>query len=174
MGKRGPSKTPTVILEQRGSWRAKERAANEPKPAANMPDKPDWLTDDAGIAWDRIAPALQKLGLLTEIDGNVLARYVTLWSRWRAASDFIARNGEYYPIYQSDKAGQHALDKNGNKILKYMAQFPQVGIVNKLGAALLRIEQEFGMTPSARASLVGLNAGNEDVDPLELLKRSMN
>ncbi len=37
--------------------------------------------------------------------------------------------------------------------VKYFQQWPQVAIANKLAQQLTRLEQEFGMTPSARARL---------------------
>ncbi len=81
------------------------------------------------------------MGVLTRVDGNALARYCRLWSRWRKAESFIEEKGEMYPL-RDDKGG-----------VKCFMQWPQVAIANKLAQQLTRLEQEFGMTPSARARL---------------------
>ena len=99
------------------------------------------MSEDAKACWAEVAPQLERMGVLTRIDENALARYCQLWARWKAAELFIARHGEAYPIK----------DEKGN--LKYLHQFPQVGVANKLAVQLTRLEQEFGMTPSARTRI---------------------
>ena len=142
MGKRGPAPTPTPILKLRGSNRAtRKREVAEIKPPAGAPDRPDWLDDDAKAAWDVLVPMLVGMGVLTRIDGNALARYCRLWSRWRRAETFIESKGEMYPL--KNDAGQ----------VKCFQQWPQVAVASKLAQQLTRLEQEFGMTPSARARL---------------------
>ena len=37
--------------------------------------------------------------------------------------------------------------------IKYLQQFPQVGIANNLAAQLNRLEAEFGLTPSSRSRI---------------------
>ena len=114
----GPVKTPTKVLEMRGSWRADKRDG-EPKPDATMPECPEWLLPDAVSKWDEITPQLHAMGVLGRCDGGALARYCQMWARWRAV-----------------EAG------DGSATLSL-----------KLAAALLRLEREFGLTPSARAGL---------------------
>ena len=79
--------------------------------------------------------------VLTKIDANAHARYCRTWSRWRKAEEFIEKNGEMYPL--KDESGR----------IKYMQQWPQVAISHKLALQLTRLEQEFGMTPSARSRI---------------------
>lgn len=140
MGKRGPQPTPTATLKVRGSWRADARK-NEPEPELGKPPCPAWLCKEAKLAWRRIVPQLDDMGVLAKIDGNTLTRYCSLWVRWRRAAEFIQEKGEVYSL--KDDEGQ----------VKCVQQWPQVAIVNKLGAELLKIEQNFGMTPSSRASV---------------------
>ncbi len=142
MSKRGPKPTPTAVRKLRGSTLvSKRREAAEVKGPAGAPDRPDWLDDEARLAWDRVVPLLEGMGVLTRVDGNALARYCRLWSRWRKAESFIEEKGEMYPL-RDDKGG-----------VKCFMQWPQVAIANKLAQQLTRLEQEFGMTPSARARL---------------------
>jgi len=79
--------------------------------------------------------------VLTRIDGNALARYCQLWARWKKAELFAQKHGEVYPL--KDESGR----------TKCLMPFPQVAIANKLAAQLTRLEQEFGMTPSARTRI---------------------
>ena len=138
MGKRGPRPTPSKILEARGSWRAGTNEAEpQPEQAINV-KPPSWLKAEARGFWIALVPELERLGLLTKIDLAALSRYCTAWAQWREAEKFIAENGFVYTI--KDDKGK----------AKCVVQWPQVGIANRLSAQLLRLEQEFGLTPSAR------------------------
>ena len=140
MGRRGPAPTPTQKLALAGSWRA-DRNKAEPQPEASNLSPPEWVSEEAKACWAEIAPQLDRMGVLKRIDENALARYCQLWSRWKAAELFIARHGETYPI------------KDGQGNVKYIQQLPQVAIASKLAQQLTRLEQEFGMTPSARTRI---------------------
>ena len=140
MGRRGPPPTPTPILKLRGSKRA-SRAKREVKAASGIPQRPDWLDGEARVAWDHLVPMLEGMGVLSVVDGHALSRYCRLWSRWRKAEDFIDDHGDMYPL--KDEAGR----------TKCFQQWPQVAIAHKLALQLTRLEQEFGMTPSARTRI---------------------
>jgi len=143
MGKRGPRPTPTHLLQLRGSKLVnKDRREREVKGPEGLPDKPEWLDEMGQKAWDFLVPLLQQMGVLTRIDANALSRYCQLWSRWREAEAFIAKHGLMYPL--KDDAGKP----------KCFQPWPQVSIANKLAQQLTRLEQEFGMTPSARSRLI--------------------
>ena len=82
MGKRGPAPTPTAVLRLRGTYR-KHRSRREPTPDSTAPECPDWLDDQAKEAWAQVLPQLERMGVMTGIDGNALARYCQFWSRWK-------------------------------------------------------------------------------------------
>ena len=156
MGRRGPPPTPTAILKLRGSPLAtKRRNLHEPKGPPGKPRCPDWLDADAKVAWRHLIPKLEMMGVLTQIDGNALARYCRLWSRWRTAEAFINKHGEMYPL--KDDRGK----------VKCFQSFPQVSTANKLAQQLTRLEQEFGMTPSARTRIQVTPPVNAGYDPRE-------
>jgi len=140
MGKRGPKKTPTAILKLHGS-RAVETRKGEPQPPSGRPRCPAFIDSYAKSAWKQLIPQLEEMGVLTLVDRNALVRYCQSWSRWKRCAEFINDNGETYPLRDND----------GN--VKCLQQWPQVGIYNKLSDSLLRLEQQFGLTPSARADL---------------------
>ncbi|MEK6676576.1 MAG: phage terminase small subunit P27 family [Planctomycetota bacterium] len=142
MGRRGPKPTPTSLLKLRGSKLVTaNREAAEVNGPDGTPDRPKWLDLDAKAKWDQLVPRLQMMRVLTLIDEDALARYCRLWSRWRKAEEFIERKGDMYPL-RDDKAN-----------LKCFVQWPQVAIAHKLAQQLTRLEQEFGMTPSARTRI---------------------
>jgi P27 family predicted phage terminase small subunit len=84
---------------------------------------------------------LAGMGVLSRIDRNAIIRYCTDLSRWKKLQQFLAKNGEVYPI------------RDGNGKIKCFAAFPHVSIANKLALLLTKFEQEFGMTPSARTRI---------------------
>jgi P27 family predicted phage terminase small subunit len=118
-----------------------DRSRNEPKQIKGMPRCPAWLDPRAKAAWKQLLPQLHKMGVLSRIDSNALVRYCRSWSRWIRAEQFIEKHGECYPL------------KDGNGKTKCLAAFPQVATANKLGMLLTKLEQEFGMTPSARTRI---------------------
>ena len=140
MGKRGPRPTPTAVLKLRGSRRA-ELNRNEPKPEPGVPDPPEMLDEEGLAVWDQLVPQLDAMGVLTRIYGLALSRYCVIWSQWVKATQFIQQNGTTYPIKDNDGK------------VKCFVQFPQVAIMHKTAQALLRLEAEFGLTPSARTRL---------------------
>ena len=140
MGKRGPAKTPTKILNNRGSWRAKTRKG-EPEPTPGLPEPPSILCEKAKEKWDEIVPLLDEMGILYRIDGDAVARYCEAWAEWCEAQEWIHEKGLYYPLK----------DDHGN--IKCFQQWPQVGIANHSAEMMNKIGAQFGMTPSSRAGL---------------------
>jgi len=149
MGARGPAPTPTKILQMRGSRWPERLGINEPLPEAGAPTCPSWLPTDAKAAWKQLAPVLLDMGVLTKADRLALARYCRLFMRWRRAEDFLDKHGEVYPIRKV------VTDRDGNERVEVVgsAPFPQVAIAAKLADQLLRLEQNFGLTPSARSRI---------------------
>lgn len=135
MGKRGPKPTPTSLLVARGSWRAKKRAG-EPDPGRGRPRCPLWLLPEARAMWGRIAPQLDRMGVLTTADGQALAQYCQTWAKWREAEEFCAANGQTY----GDAKGVIRL-------------YPQAKQAMQLSESLGRLGARFGLSPSDRVGL---------------------
>lgn len=160
MGKRGPCKTPTAVLKLHGSRRVASRDG-EPQPEKNRPRMPNGLRAEAKNAWRTLVPKLEAAGVLTNIDGGALARYCEMFARWWSLVEFLQSNGETYQQWEKNDKGVPLLDDAGEKIERDVKQWPQVNIAGNLEIRLLRIEQQFGMTPSARADLTLRPTGNE-------------
>lgn len=140
MGRRGPRPSPKEILSGHGSWRANSNR-RQPMPPKGHLYCPRWLDKDAKLMWRSLVPLLTACGMLTKVDGAALARYCQTWSRWKKAEQFIQKYGETYPL--KDEQGR----------LRCFVQHPQVSIANQLSHTLTRLEQEFGLTPSARTRI---------------------
>jgi len=145
MGKRGPRPLTTRMLQLRGSWRTGLNRG-EPTLPPELPECPEWIDPDAKQLWAETAPLLAQMRILTRADRQALARYCQTWSRWRKAEMFIQKYGESYPL--KDDQGR----------VKCFMPWPQVAIAHKLAQTLARLEQEFGMTPSARTR-IDVNCG---------------
>jgi P27 family predicted phage terminase small subunit len=140
MGRRGPKPTPTAVLRLRGSWRGKANKA-EPQPEATAPDCPMWLSTAAKDVWGEVVAILAPTRVLTRADGKTLARYCEYFVRWKAACAFLEKNGEVYTL--KDDAGN----------VKCVMPWPQVSQYHKCATMLLKIEEQFGMTPSSRSRI---------------------
>lgn len=140
MTRRGPAPTPEAKLRLAGSRRAGQ-CKNAPQPKQSDLQPPEWINDDAKAVWAELAPKLKASGCMTELDENAITRYCVDWVRWKQAILFIEKHGETFPI--KDDKGK----------LKYLQQLPQVAIASKLAQSLMRLDQEFGMTPSSRTRI---------------------
>ena len=139
MGARGPKPTPAAILKQRGTFRA-DRHADSANPIGK-PRCPKWLNKDAAKEFKRIVKLLDTMGLLGAVDENALARYATTWTRWRQALQLIEKGGEV--VVYKDEAGK----------VKAVQPSAFNSIARSLAEELSRLEQAFGMTPSARSRI---------------------
>ena len=140
MGKRGRAPMPKEVLERRGSWKAK-RIENHPQPPSGAPEMPGYLDELAKEVWSDLMDILNSMNLLTTADAGICARYCRLMSKYIAAEEFMQKNGET-DVVRND-AGR----------IQRVGKFPQVDMAIKYADQLLRIEQQLGLSPSARTSI---------------------
>jgi P27 family predicted phage terminase small subunit len=146
VGKRGPPRTPTPLLELRGSWRAGTRKG-EPRPRRSRPRPPDWLSDDAKAVFVVLVRHLFPLGVVARLDEGALGRYADLFVQYRKASEWVTKHGDVYVV-----PGQTG--KDGKAGPASFRTYPQAYRALALANELLRLEREFGLTSAARARLV--------------------
>lgn len=175
MGKRGPKRTPTTILDQRNRPTQQDRSS-EPKPNAIAPVAPDWMEPEAKVAWEYLAPKMERLGILTEIDGNAFARYCQTWARWRQCEEFLRKAGGTTYTKKRYKWDKDQCRFTDELIETKIIEFPQVKQSQAYSSLLTKLESEFGLTPSGRASLSIGGGGETKDDPLLAMfrRRSMN
>lgn len=140
----GPPPKPTQALRLSGSWRAKQRS-KEPELAIALPQKPDWLSEDAANRWQDLIACIAPMRVLTEADALTLAHFAEYLARWHKATAALAKYGDVLPV------------KDGNGTVIGFKRSPWVGLQLDYGLMIRRYAQEFGMTPSARSRLTGDN-----------------
>jgi len=148
--KPGPPRKPTKLRVLEGNPSKRPLPRNEPDPDPAMPECPDWLMDDAKEEWERVAPELNRLGLLTKVDRTALAGYCQSYAKWKQADEWIKENGTVYAIRGSDGG------------VKYLQQAPQVSIANQCLKQIRAFCAEFGLTPAARARMELPNEREDD------------
>ncbi|MFA5558762.1 MAG: phage terminase small subunit P27 family [Methanofastidiosum sp.] len=132
----------------------KRPLSNEPMPEKILLSCPEYLKKDkiAFNEWNRIAPELYKLGLLTIADKVSLEIYCSQYSIYRKALDEISKEGLVTTNI-----------RKGNKAN------PQLAIAREAAKIIKAIAIEFGLTPSSRGRISLPNEVNED--PLEEMFR---
>lgn len=134
MGKRGPAPKPTALRVLHGD--RKDRINDtEPTPAEREVTAPEELSDDARAAWDRLAPDLIRVGVLTTWDVPAFVIVCEALARYRAATKLV--NGSALLVQ-----GPNGFVKNPALLVQREAEvtFAQYG-------------SRFGLTPSDRSQL---------------------
>jgi P27 family predicted phage terminase small subunit len=162
-----PRRVPTRLKILAGNPGKKPLPVGEPMPEPSLPSPPSHLDAYALEEWNRVAPGLYALKILSEVDRASLGAYCDSYSTWRNATEELNK--------LKDKNSLAALITQtiqGNYIVN-----PLVGIANKAKADMMHYANEFGMSPSARArmgvipkkgekskfdGLVGLEGGKKD------------
>lgn len=125
----------------------------EPKPDVGIPEMPKKLSKGARRAFKRYVPVLQKLGILTVVDGEALAGACECAARLEQVRDELARTGLTYI--------EHFQDRNGEIVMGNIKANPLVAMENAYYKTLKSWLVEFGLTPSSRSKLHAVPAGSE-------------
>jgi P27 family predicted phage terminase small subunit len=143
---------PTAIKEMEGNPGKRPLNKSEPKPGrlTRVPACPDFLKGLARTQWKKMAPQLMKLGVLTNIDLDALARYCSIYKRWREAEIKVAELGTVIRT------------SNGN-----LVQNPYLAVVNRMNEQLNSLAAEFGLTPSSRSKVHAEPPDEKDQKGLE-------
>ena len=157
MGKRGPKPLPAAELKRRGSWLAKPRAESEMPAPLGQPPMPRWIDRKAQTLYRTLTRELDRSGVLSTIDQGALGRYCELFSLWRDAALDVRQRGQIFEVPVIDRTGE---------IVGYnRVPNPSVKQLQNYSAELLRLENNFGLTPSARVGLA-LHKPEKPANPL--------
>lgn len=151
MGIRGPAPKPTRLKIINGNPGKRPLNEKEPQPLKTKPKCPSWINKEAKKEWKRIAPELERLGLLTDIDTSALAAYCQAYSHWKDAEEFMTKHGTVFKTPSG-----------------YMQQLPHVSIANNAMKIMRAFSAEFGLTPSSRTR-IEIDSQDEDSDPMAAL-----
>jgi P27 family predicted phage terminase small subunit len=79
---------PFIVAKLKGSpGKRATRQAPEPAAFERCPEAPSYLPEHARQEWDRVAPGLWAIGLITVVDTACLAAYCSSYAMWRRASE---------------------------------------------------------------------------------------
>jgi P27 family predicted phage terminase small subunit len=145
----GPrTKKPTKLKVIQGTFRKDRAPANEPKPRPIAPSMPADLSGRARTLWKRLKSKLEKLELLTELDGPMFTTMCEAWARWYDARARL------------------------RGVLRSQTKVKDLALIRKAELSVERAEHsfrllanEFGLSPAARARL-DVDVGKE-VDDLD-------
>jgi P27 family predicted phage terminase small subunit len=133
---KGRKPIPNEIKLLQGTARADRTHGAEPKPEPTIPDCPSHLNDEAQAEWNRLAPQLCRLKILTALDAAALAAYAVSFSRWADAERHVQDSGA---------------------IVRSPAGYPQVSpwlsVANEALRQMKAYAAELGLTPSSRTRL---------------------
>jgi P27 family predicted phage terminase small subunit len=169
MGKRGPAPQPSILKYIRGNPRKQPLNANEPTPdliEIEIP-APVALGKKAAAVWDDMVPRLSQMRVLTEADIPTLTRYCIEAELYFDCYEKVKIAGEEYTHWEPDPNRT-----DGKMRIKYTQVAPWATQMSKHHSAMLRIEQEFGMTPSSRSQVSTHGNGNDDPLAAFAAKRS--
>ena len=146
MGRRGPKPTPKAVLAARGSWRVTARG-KEPQPKKGRPPAPPGLSVPARKVWNAVVKELEEMKILGTCDGNALARYAQAVANYWQCSKVITKKGMTY----------ERIATNGERMIR---ERPEVKLMAAYSEECRKLENLFGLNPSARANLAPAKESN--------------
>jgi P27 family predicted phage terminase small subunit len=153
---RGRKPLPTELKLIMGNPGKRPINRDEPKPDRMMPSCPKWLSKGARTHWQKLAPQLFKMGVLTQLDGTALATFCDCLQRYTEAVEFLEKNGCVIVV------------RNDKGEFKFTQAAPQVGIATKMLEQVTKIGAEFGWAPASRSRLSV--SGSEEKSLAEIAK----
>jgi P27 family predicted phage terminase small subunit len=147
----GPKTRPAHLKLLAGNP-GKRRIPDEIQPfrLPEPPEPPSFLDAYGVEEWQRLAPELHRLRLLSVVDQAALAGYCASFSRWRNAEEVLK-------LYAARDPAVRGLMVKG---ARQGIENPMVYIARTSAKEMLRFATEFGFTPAARARIA---AGVEGV-----------
>ena len=115
---------------------------NEPQPKPGEPVKPESLSGWAGKVWDRLAPVVLAMDVLTVADGDAFATLCELIATRELVSQEKSRPSFQAFISWLDKSGQ-----------PHVRQHPAIVLERATASALRPYFEKFGLDPQGRARL---------------------
>ena len=116
MSGRGRKPKPTKLKLLHGNPGKRKINDKEPDPDVCIPDMPDFLSELAVAEWEYIAPKLERLGLLSEIDHAGLAAYCQAYGRWAAVEKMLNKVGPM--LKKKQKVKKRDLEPKKETILR--------------------------------------------------------
>lgn len=155
----GPPNKPTYLKIVKGTEKSHKRGAkprNEPQPPRSTCEPPPHLSPRALECWSKLAPMLDRLGVLTTADE------LALGEACEAFADVVeARASLANPVEVQDAEGAFVTIAEGGALI-YTARGregwtlrprPEVALLEAASGRFHRLLGNFGLNPSARAKI---------------------
>lgn len=153
----GRKRKPTALKVLEGNPGKRPLPANEPKPIPVAPKCPTWLCREGRRLWKYLAPRLERLGLLTEIDGPAFAAVCQSF-------------GTYVELEQRLKQVGRTMEFTNKAGATNEAERPEGRMARQALEQCKTLFTEFGLTPASRARIC-VKADSGEQDPMETLLR---
>jgi len=144
---RGRKPKPTRAKVIAGTLRPGRMNRDEPAPKRGRPVCPAWLPRPAKTKWKALVPELDRLGLLTVIDGDALACFCVAWAEHQWATKALAKDG-------------HTITSERGVVKPH----PAVAMQRTAWAAIRQFAALYGLDPSSRVRLKV--PPKEETDPM--------
>jgi P27 family predicted phage terminase small subunit len=139
MARRGPQPKPTALKLLTGNRGKRRLNCEEPAPPKTLPPRPSWLKGAAAKKYDQLGGELLNLGILTSVDGDLLASYCAVWDRLVWAEKSLAK--------------KDAVTRFKGKTSLWEQVSPAFTIWKELLGQLHRLGRELGLTPASRPGI---------------------
>lgn len=139
MGLRGPPPKPTAlkILAGNPGEHALNKEEPQPEQLTDIPPMPPELPEGARQYWEEIAPMLFRIKCMTEAERRALSALCLALYDMHDVRKHI------------DTYGRVVKDKNGKASVS-----PYLKIQNESMALVIKLLQEFGLTPASRSRII--------------------
>jgi P27 family predicted phage terminase small subunit len=132
---RGRKAKPTALRILEGNP-GRRPIRHEPQPRWSALTRPKLLSVEARREWDRLAPEMSRLKLLTMLDAALFTAYCVVWGHWVDCERVISSSG----MTQTSPRGIVRIRPEVRLSLRYAEQ-------------LRSITSDFGMNPTSRTRL---------------------
>ncbi|MBM3496543.1 MAG: hypothetical protein FJX72_19830, partial [Armatimonadetes bacterium] len=150
---------------------------NEPQPEViiEVPEPPDGLLDAGRKTWERLAPELVKIGLLTVADLEAFFGLCMHWGMAQELCDTILSHVDPKTKRRRQRSiAEYLKEEPKKKGARGATLFAKLAVIDRWRAeeaAAFRIMAHFGMTPASRAKL---NIGHAEKAEPSVIARMMN
>ncbi len=133
---RGPKGSSRELKLLKGEKHKDRLAKDKIKPSIQSFRMPSWLSPGAKAEWQRLAPEMKRLGLLTALD---VAMFSCLCEAYSIFVELVKDINENDMTYKTQKGFTRAR--------------PQLDMMFKAMRELMTLCQQFGMTPVSRGRI---------------------
>lgn len=136
-----------------GTFRKDRHDGDYCEPSGVAPKPPPFLNRTAKREWARVVPALERLGILDEVDQSALAVYC------QARADYS------WAVYRLRREGRVIVGPSG-----LARTHPAMRVQKEAAEQIRKFAVEFGLTPSARGRLAVPQRDDDDPEENEWFK----